>query len=44
MNFIIKIYKIDEIKNLFNNIIDSDESDNFKDLCKKGIDIISKNN
>jgi hypothetical protein len=38
------IYKIDEIKNLFNNIIDSDESDNFKDLCKKGIDIISKNN
>ena len=38
------MYKIDEIKNLFNNIIDSDESDNFKDLCKKGIDIISKNN
>ena len=38
------IYKIDEIENLFNNIIDSNESDNIKDLCKRGIDIISKNN
>ncbi len=38
------LYKIDEIENLFNNIIDSDESDNIKDLCKRGIDIISKNN
>ena len=42
-NEVFHLYKVEEIRNLFNNIIESDESDNVKDLCKKGINIINKN-
>ncbi len=42
-NEVFHLYKVEEIQNLFNNIIESDESDNIKDLCKKGINIINKN-
>ena len=42
-NEVFHLYKVEEIRNLFNNVIESDECDNIKDLCKKGINIINKN-